>query len=481
MKWLAIALLAFYTLHRLGLSLKFLHSQLDPAVQIKPKSFYSAIKEHSGLCSPDEDREREDNSFSGYIGLEGDDDENPRRSFFWLFQAQKNPLIAPLILTVGGGPGSSGFLNTFVGQSPCLITPNGTVVHNPNAWTEHFNLLVLNHPIGAGFSYGNIPNNSRSAAYDAYDFLQKFYTVFPKFASNRLTLSSGSYGGSYIPHIAAVIYERNLAILKGQGTPTTKLIDLDSIMLTNPYTDALSHWRWLLHQRCYNTNVYNATTCRNLYAQLPACLEGIQFAYENPSVSNRVAALDTCISLEFGERNGTVLENVTKKCFGKSIDCVPELKWITAWINNTVTREMLDIPDHVKYESNSREVLEAFKSWGDLIQPNHLLYEPLLKSGARLLHFVGFLDANCAWPGVFSFLKLIKSPFQEGFISAEDIPWPIEDVATVRVAGSGAGNMTYILVHNAGHFVILDQPEVSKKIAQRWIMNHPFVDISGAS
>jgi hypothetical protein len=50
-------------------------------------------------------------------------------------------------------------------------------------------------------------------------------------------------------------------------------------------------------------------------------------------------------------------------------------------------------------------------------------------------------------------LKLLQSPFQEEFNRAPDVPWPTVEDATVRVVGEGAGNMTYILVAQAGHFV----------------------------
>jgi hypothetical protein len=85
---------------------------------------------------------------------------------------------------------------------------------------------------------------------------------------------------------------------------------------------------------------------------------------------------------------------------------------------------------------------------------------------------VGAQDANCAWPGVISFvrgfagcipvplthaiynqLKLLQSPFQDEFLRAPDVPWPTAEDATVRVVGEGAGNMTYILIAEAGHFV----------------------------
>jgi hypothetical protein len=50
-------------------------------------------------------------------------------------------------------------------------------------------------------------------------------------------------------------------------------------------------------------------------------------------------------------------------------------------------------------------------------------------------------------------LRLLKTPFQEEFIAALDVPWPTKEIATVRSVGVGAGNMAFILVAEAGHFV----------------------------
>lgn len=89
------------------------------------------------------------------------------------------------------------------------------------------------------------------------------------------------------------------------------------------------------------------------------------------------------------------------------------------------------------------------------------------------LDYIGAQDANCPWPGILSFvsisslvherydsseamisqLKLLRTPFQDEFLTAKDAPWPTSDIATVRTVGKGAGNMTFVLIQEAGHFV----------------------------
>ncbi|KAJ6587804.1 Alpha/Beta hydrolase protein [Mycena sp. CBHHK59/15] len=196
-------------------------------------------------------------SHSGYIGLRGDSNSVPKRSFFWYFEAEENAESAPIILTIGGGPGGSGLSSPMAAQGPCLVVENGTTP-NRNRWT------ALDHPVGVGLSYGTHVNNSRDAAIDVYDFLQKFFRLFPHLAGNQFILSGGSYGGMYVPHIATVIHEENAALAAGNGQRGAVHINIESMMVSNPIFDATSHFTWLLQTRCYNADMYNASTCADV-------------------------------------------------------------------------------------------------------------------------------------------------------------------------------------------------------------------------
>ncbi|KAJ7461996.1 alpha/beta-hydrolase [Mycena latifolia] len=446
------------------------------SVQSRADSFYANITNPKNICPATQGPSI---SHSGYIGLRGNSDATPKRSFFWYFEAEHDAPKAPIILTIGGGPGTSGMLNPMSAQGPCLLAESGAVP-NPNRWTEHFNLIALDHPVGVGFSYGTLVNNSRSAAIDVYDFLQKFFRLFPDLVQNQLIISGGSYGGVYVPNIATVIHEQNLALAAGKGQPGAVHINLESMMVSNPISDATSHFKWMLQMRCYNADMYNASTCAELFEVLPTCLDSIELARQGPgSVERRVAAQAICDALEAGDTHGTVIEDVRRKasCHSKvPMGCLPpSFVWTEAFFRRSDVKEALGIPKHVNFSSFKNEVTTEFRKYGDIILPAYLLYGPLLSAGIRLLHYVGAQDANCAWPGVISFLNLVQSPFQDEFLLTPDVPWPTAEEATVRAVGKGAGNMTYILVDQGGHFVARDQPALVKSIVEHWVENVPFV------
>ncbi|KAJ6615564.1 Alpha/Beta hydrolase protein [Mycena sp. CBHHK59/15] len=406
-------------------------------------------------------------SYSGYIGLRGDSNSVPKRSFFWYFEAEENAESAPIILTIGGGPGGSGLSSPMAAQGPCLVVENGTTP-NRNRWTEHYNLIALDH---SGRRHRCL----------------RFSTeVFPSVSSprrNQFILSGGSYGGMYVLHIATVIHEENAALAAGNGQRGAVHINIESMMVSNPISDATSHFTWLLQTRCYNADMYNASTCAEMFEILPNCLESIQMAQQGPgwsvSVEKRVAAQNICIPLEGGDTHGTVIEDVRKKCYSKDpLGCLLPLSgWTDNFFRRSDIKDALGVPEFVNFTSISEDVYADFRDYGDTIQPAYLLYEPLLRDGIQLLHYVGAQDANCAWPEphtMFVQLKLLKSPLQEEFLRTPDVPWPTAEEATVRVVGEGAGNMTYILVAQAGHFVARDQPALVKSIVEHWVANVPF-------
>ncbi|KAF8215079.1 Alpha/Beta hydrolase protein [Mycena galopus ATCC 62051] len=251
-----------------------------------------------------------------YIGLEGDNETTPNCSFFWYFEAE-DAKKAPVILKIGGGPGTSGMLNSLAAQGPCLVDK-----------IEQFQAPIGGRPVDVGASYRTLVNNSRSMF---------FLTLF----------TGGSYGGVYIPHIATVIHEQNIALAAGKDQPGATRLNLESMLVSNPVSvsiglihqleneltfrkDVTSHYEWLLETRCYNVDMYNASTCAEMFEILPTYLKSIQFAQQIPewSVERHVAAQNIRHRVEEGDTRGTVVEDVRKKA------SVP--KYFTSFIQQLV-------------------------------------------------------------------------------------------------------------------------------------------------
>jgi carboxypeptidase D len=103
-------------------------------------------------------------SYSGYVNLPANPAEGrvyDIHTFFWFFEARKDPAHAPLSLWLQGGPGSPSTPAAIGENGPCRIKPDskGTVL-NPWSWNNEVNMLYMDQPVQTGFSYDKLVNGT---------------------------------------------------------------------------------------------------------------------------------------------------------------------------------------------------------------------------------------------------------------------------------------------------------------------------------
>ena len=97
-------------------------------------------------------------------------------------------------------------------------TPNNgqsdgaTLELNPWAWNRDANIIYLESPAGVGFSYSDDPaglsTNDAITANDTFAFLQGWFDLFPEYrGANDFYVTGESYGGHYVPTLAAKILD----------------------------------------------------------------------------------------------------------------------------------------------------------------------------------------------------------------------------------------------------------------------------------
>ncbi len=138
---------------------------------------------------------------------------------------------------------------------------------------------------------------------------------------------------------------------------------------------------------CTVTDVYNATTCADLHAVLPSCLESIEMSMISPTLENKRASMKLCEVIKEGDAHGRVIEDVRRvvrppsyaldwfdvfcpQCFPTDPDnplsCHPEFAWTTKVFNNSTTKALLGVPDYVNYTSLSDDVHSDFEANADM-------------------------------------------------------------------------------------------------------------------
>merc|ERR1711970_307640 len=117
-----------------------------------------------------------------YAGLLTVDKPNDGNMFFWFFPAQHNSATAPVVIWLQGGPGGSSMFGLLKLHGAILAgeDENGNLgAHeNPYSWNKNHNMLYIDNPVGAGFSYSNVmPQTQKDVADNLYEFLQQWFTL----------------------------------------------------------------------------------------------------------------------------------------------------------------------------------------------------------------------------------------------------------------------------------------------------------------
>ncbi|KAJ4329436.1 hypothetical protein N0V84_000070 [Fusarium piperis] len=146
-----------------------------------PGRLWGQITERHNTCR----QEGLASDYSGYIPIQGTPKEQAN-IFFWFFEARHKPQEAPVILFLNGGPGISSIYRVFDGSGPCNFDWQGNIRPNPHSLNEYANVLYVDQPVGAGFSFGNanFTDNKKAGDY-LYQFMQHFYYEFPQYGENE--------------------------------------------------------------------------------------------------------------------------------------------------------------------------------------------------------------------------------------------------------------------------------------------------------
>ncbi|XP_004299780.1 PREDICTED: serine carboxypeptidase-like 18-like [Fragaria vesca subsp. vesca] len=176
---------------------------------------------------------------SGYIGI-GDNEEV---QIFYLFvESEGAPADDPLLLWFNGGPGCSGLAGFFFESGPVTFkfgNYNGSlpaVLDNPFRWTKDVNMIYIDAPVGAGFSYsktqsGYVMDDYKYVA-QSYEFLHKWLEAHPAYLENVLYIGGDSFSGIIVPMIVQ-------QILDGNENGTLPLMNLKGYVIGNPVTDTV--------------------------------------------------------------------------------------------------------------------------------------------------------------------------------------------------------------------------------------------------
>ena len=167
-------------------------------------------------------------SYSGFLTVNSTFNSN---MYFWFFPVkQANPETQPLVLWLQGGPGGSSLFGLFVENGPFGVNKQLQLFPHKYAWTNEYNMLYIDNPVGTGFSFTDndqgYATNEEDVGENLFRAMTQFFTVFPEYKRSPFYITGESYAGKYIPALGHRIH----------ADPSTK-IQLTGVAIGDGFSD----------------------------------------------------------------------------------------------------------------------------------------------------------------------------------------------------------------------------------------------------
>ncbi|XP_060529033.1 venom serine carboxypeptidase-like [Cylas formicarius] len=379
-------------------------------------------------------------SYSGYFTVDERFDSN---LFFWFFPSANDYENDPVLLWLQGGPGAPSLYALFTENGPFFLDDD-TLKLREYSWHKNHSVLYIDSPVGTGFSFtnGGLADNQTKVGEDLYQALVQFFTLFPEIQKNDFFVTGESYAGKYIPAIGYTIYKNN---------PTADVfINLKGLLIGNGLSDPINQLDY--GDYVYQIGLVDSDT-RDLLNDMKQ---------QTISLINK------------GDYEGA-----TEIMNGDMMWVIMGSSGITDIYNyeNLAIEYLDEWQDYVQANLRSaihvgNVVIGSGDVWGHLeadITKSVAPWVSELLSNYRVLIYNGQLDIIVAYPLTVNYLRNLNFSAAAEYKAAYRSLWVVDD----DVAGYAkvAGNLTEVLVRNAGHMVPMDQPKWGYDLVYKFARN----------
>ncbi|KAL2517088.1 Serine carboxypeptidase-like 31 [Abeliophyllum distichum] len=343
--------------------------------------------------------------FQHYAGYVTVNEKNGRALFYWFYEATTLPDEKPLVLWLNGGPGCSSVGYGATQEiGPFLVDSDGSgLKFNSYSWNTEANLLFLESPIGAGFSYSNTSGDydilgDDFAANDAYVFLHKWFLKFPSYRTRKFYIAGESYAGKYVPELAELIHDKN--------KDPSLFIDLKGILLGNPETCDAEDWKgmvdyaWshavvsdetykIIKESCdfYSNDTWKNLNCSQAVDELIRQYKEID-----------IYSLYTSVCIQSGAQHKSTLvrvrssSNMMPRVMGGYDPCMDD--YAMSYYNRLDVQKALHVGDGTSLRNWTICNMTLFYSWSGSRASVLPIYKKLIGAGFRIWVYSGDTDGR---------------------------------------------------------------------------------------
>ncbi|XP_063541024.1 venom serine carboxypeptidase-like [Cydia strobilella] len=168
--------------------------------------------------------------------------------FFWYFpDMSPDKAKAPVLVWLQGGPGGSSLIGLFCENGP-IRAVNGQFERRKYHWALNHNVIYIDNPVGAGFSFTKDPKgyctDETQVGEQLYSTLTQFYQLFPELQQNDFFITGESYAGKFVPALAHTIIKKN---------STAKIkVNLKGLVIGGAWINPDSQKYWNYRSDCAN-------------------------------------------------------------------------------------------------------------------------------------------------------------------------------------------------------------------------------------
>jgi len=393
--------------------------------------------------------------YAGLVPVSDNSTDTTNQLFYYFVTAEENfKESTPTLIWLNGGPGASSLMGMFAENlGPQSISGAGTIVENPHRLSRKYNLMAVDNPVGAGFSYTNNGSYVRSAEEMRAQFVQglrHFFNLHPDFLKNPLWITGESYAGKYIPHIFHELDHQITLDRSNKGQFSG--LKLEGMIIGNGLYNASAQYK-SIGLYAYVAGVIDEQTYSEVKKNQSACIEKIH----DPTFQ---AASDYC-------------ENVTVRWIYNDVAHMPmyydlgltdlDLDSITASIGGWLGRADVKAALHVtgqEWQNHDEVGPVAEALMADFTLDSSPLVAAAVERGYRVALYNGVRDGSVCnhLANTDALIEMDKTwKFKGEYAAARDSPMWYQESASHKQRVSGfhkiVRSFSFTKILNTGHLV----------------------------
>ena len=392
------------------------------------------------------------------------------RIFWWFYGAhdqQRDKL--PLVLWLQGGPGASGTgFGNFEEIGP--LYQNSTA--RKTTWIQKTNVLFIDSPVGAGFSYVTDPvaytRNVTQIADDLLVVFKAFLKNLTIFEDVPFYIFGESYGGKMAAEFGQRLYEtierkEIKCNFKGVALGDSWISPVDSILSWGKYLYQYS----LLDTQDLRAVQSSAGQVVNYFDQGLYKKSTAYWSKTRDLVSLFTDNVNVYNVLQHNASPFRDSNDIIDRLYDRHL-AVYYQNNLKSFMNTVIRKKLGIIPDNVTWGSQATDTFNYQSE--DFMKPAIKAVDYLISKGLKIIVYQGQFDMLCNTAGAEKWTSKLQWSGLQGFNYATRKPLYIDGkIGQTQAFLKSFKNFSFYFVMNAGLMVPLDNGEMALKMLEEII------------